>query len=38
MQKSLEMISKFDDNMIIYPGHGPKTILKNEKKHFKYYF
>ena len=38
MQKSLEMISNFDDNMLIYPGHGPKTILKNEKKHFKYYY
>ena len=38
MQKSLEMISKFDDNMLIFPGHGSKTYLKNEKKHFKYFF
>lgn len=30
MINSLKMISKFDKNLIIYPGHGEKTILKNE--------
>lgn len=38
MQESLEMISKYKDNTILYPGHGPSTILGNEKSHFKYYF
>lgn len=38
MQESLDMISKYDDDIILYPGHGPQTTLKDEKKHFKYYF
>jgi glyoxylase-like metal-dependent hydrolase (beta-lactamase superfamily II) len=38
MQDSLTMISSYDDNIILYPGHGDKTILGNEKKHFRYYF
>ena len=38
MIDSLKMIEKYDDNIILYPGHGPKTTLKDEKKHFKLYF
>lgn len=38
MKNSLNNISNLPDNTIIYPGHGEETILKNEKKHFKYYF
>ncbi len=34
MQESLKMISKYPDNIIIYPGHGPETTLAKEKKHF----
>lgn len=38
MQESLELISQYDDEIIIYPGHGPSTILGEEKKLFSYYF
>jgi hydroxyacylglutathione hydrolase len=33
MMKSLKMIKTFSDNLIIYPGHGPKTTLDFEKKY-----
>lgn len=32
MSKSIEKIKKYKDNIIIYPGHGNKTTLKNEKE------
>ncbi|MEG1892803.1 MAG: MBL fold metallo-hydrolase [Bacilli bacterium] len=38
MKKSLDYISKFDDNIDVYPGHGMKTNLGEEKKNFKFYF
>ena len=38
MRKSLNMISNYDDDIVLYPGHGDKTILGREKLHFKYYF
>ena len=38
MKNSLGMISKYPDDIVLYPGHGDKTILGEEKKHFKYYF
>lgn len=38
MQKSLEKISTYDDDIIIYPGHGESTILGYEKNNFKYYY
>ena len=38
MQKSLNEISKYPDDITIYPGHGPKTTLGHEKKNFKYYY
>lgn len=38
MMKSLEKISKYPDDIVIYPGHGPKTSLGKEKQNFKYYF
>lgn len=38
MVKSLELISKYPDDIDVYPGHGPKTNLEKEKQNFKYYF
>ena len=38
MKESLDMISEYPDNIILYPGHGDKTTLGNEKGHFKYCF
>lgn len=38
MIKSLEKISKYPDDIIIYPGHGPKSTLGREKQNFKYYY
>ena len=32
MNKSLEKIKKYPDNIKIYPGHGEETTLKNEKQ------
>lgn len=37
MKESLDKITKYPDNTIIYPGHGEKTSLGREKKNFKYY-
>ncbi|MCL2311509.1 MAG: MBL fold metallo-hydrolase [Firmicutes bacterium] len=34
MQESLEKIKKYDDDITLYPGHGPETILGNEKLRF----
>lgn len=38
MKESLENIKKYDDEIILYPGHGDKTTLGQEKRHFNYYF
>ena len=38
MKNSLELIKKYPKDTIIYPGHGNKTILKNETINFNYYF
>ena len=37
MQKSIDKIKKYSNNIIIYPGHGDKTTLGNEKEN-NYYF
>lgn len=37
MIKSLNTISKYNDAIIIYPGHGDNTLLGYEKENFKYY-
>lgn len=37
MKNSLELMSNYPDDITIYPGHGPKTLLGNEKKYFSYY-
>jgi len=33
MKNSLKLISKLSEEIIIYPGHGESTILKNELKY-----
>ena len=38
MKRSLEDFKKYDDNTIIYPGHGPKTTLGIEKINFIFYY
>lgn len=38
MQASLEMIKKYPDETIIYPGHGPSTTLGQEKSLFSLYY
>lgn len=38
MIKSLELINKYPDDIVIYPGHGPKSTLGREKINFKYYY
>ena len=30
---SLKKLLKFDDNTMLYPGHGPKTSIKEYRKH-----
>ena len=37
MLSSLNKISKYPDNIAIYPGHGASSTLGNEKKYFSYY-
>lgn len=32
MKKSLSKIKKYDKDIILYPGHGPSTTLRNELK------
>ena len=38
MKQSLEDFKKYDDDIIIYPGHGPKTTLGEEKINFIFYY
>ena len=38
MKYSLDLMKKFPDETIIYPGHGPKTMLKDEKSLFSLYY
>jgi glyoxylase-like metal-dependent hydrolase (beta-lactamase superfamily II) len=38
MKRSLEDFKKYDDNIVIYPGHGPKTTLGEEKINFIFYY
>ena len=33
----IELINRYDDDITLYPGHGSKTTLGLEKKHFKEY-
>ena len=37
MHQSLELISKYPDSIKVYPGHGPSTILGDEKVYFRLY-
>ena len=38
MLLSLDKISNYNDDITIYPGHGPKTNLGYEKNNFKFYY
>ncbi len=38
MKKSLEEISKYPDDTLLFPGHGLSTILGVEKDNFDYYY
>ena len=31
-----EGINYYEEDFIVYPGHGPKTTIKNEKLHNPY--
>lgn len=37
MIESINKIKKYDDDIVLYPGHGDSTTLGHEKKH-NYYF
>jgi glyoxylase-like metal-dependent hydrolase (beta-lactamase superfamily II) len=32
MQKSLKKLAELPPETIVYPGHGPSTIIKDEKE------
>ena len=36
-RSSLDKLSKLDDEIKVYPGHGPFTSIGREKAHFMYY-
>lgn len=38
MKDSLNFISEYNDEIVLYPGHGPKTTLGHEKKLFSLYY
>lgn len=38
MIDSLEKFKQYDDDITIYPGHGPKTTLGQEKINFIFYY
>ena len=38
MIRSLEIIKLYPNNTVIYPGHGPSTILGIEKNRFHLYY
>ena len=35
MKKSIKKVLKWEDNFIVYPGHGPKTTLDKQKQSLK---
>lgn len=37
MHQSIEKIKQYDDHIVIYPGHGKKTLLGDEKKENSYF-
>ena len=37
MYNSIEKIKKYDDDIIIFPGHGDSSVLGNEKKYNPYF-
>ena len=37
MLESIEKIKKYDDKIVLYPGHGDKTTIGHEKKYNHYF-
>ncbi len=37
MERSLLLLSELDDDVIVYPGHGPSTTIANERLHNPYW-
>jgi len=37
LKKSIEKILKYDENIVVLPGHGPITKIKNEQKSKNYF-
>lgn len=37
MKRSLHIISKYNDDIVVYPGHGENTLLGIEKQKFNLY-
>lgn len=38
MEESIKKIKKYNNDIVIYPGHGEKSILSYEKEHNRYLF
>ena len=38
MKQSLKSFKQYSDDILIYPGHGPSTLLGKEKKYFDMYY
>lgn len=38
MKQSLEKIKEYPNHTIIYPGHGPSSLLGEEKNYFSFYY
>ena len=37
MEQSINLLKKMDEKLIVYPGHGPKTTIKNEMENNPYF-
>ena len=37
MLESIEKIKEYEDDIVVYPGHGPSTVLGREKVYNPYF-